>query len=61
MMKGREKIKDKIWRISKMSNVNPALAGLTFGIVFQKNYLPKRFLNSWVSMGTAVKRSPTIP
>jgi hypothetical protein len=30
-------------------------------VLARRAYLPKRFLNSWVSMGTAVKRSPTIP
>jgi len=36
---------------------------LNFGIwnCFLKNYRPNLFLNSWVSMGTTVKRSPTRP
>jgi hypothetical protein len=30
-------------------------------VLARRAYLPKRFLNSWLSMGTTVKRSPTMP
>ncbi len=67
-MKGIEKIKNKMeegssengdWKKIKAQNeFGPKTIDIRF---VSSAYLPSRFLNSWVTIGTTVKRSPTIP
>ena len=67
MMEGIGKIKNKILarkRVSKLKFqwILKVIWHLNFDICYYgEDYHPNRFLNSWASMGTTVKRSPTTP
>jgi len=76
MMKGIEKSKGKKERLSEyqdtgasgnpntrinLFNFEPDVLISRLPDLLLRVYRPNLFLNSWVNMGTTVKRSPTIP